>query len=269
MTADIESQAINSKTYVQRVRTDFKKNIQYVFYVFALIAVFKLVACVTEITEEKPTSWPYGIKVDFGPFSWVVLYQSCDRKLVITEEIVRMRTYHRLEDWSLTWEQSDVRRYLNYSFLEQFTYEEIGRIAETHVVNSDNLWFDSSFGEHFGHFGFGGSDTVDRVFLLSLEEADKYFGNSGDYLNQVRFHFFSGRRGMELLLSDYGIMLSNVYNNYRITNYSGKPSAWWLRSPGGFQVRAANVAHDGMINVAGTEVTSSSIGVRPAVWLYF
>ena len=55
--------------------------------------------------------------------------------------------------------------------------------------------------------------------------------------------------------------------------YDGEPWAWWLRSPGGFNVRAANVWSNGIVSVLGYRVNlmdqyDSGIGIRPALWLY-
>jgi hypothetical protein len=80
---------------------------------------------------------------------------------------------------------------------------------------------------------FGGSATNDRVFLLSEDEADRYFAHSTD----------------------------------RRAYYLGALNSWWLRSPGDRASRAAIVDYDGSVNAYGSDVHNGGGGVRPALWL--
>jgi len=124
-------------------------------------------------------------------------------------------------------------------------------IAETRVVTNDNLW----------HGTTGGNDTTDKVFLLSIEEVLRYFGDSGQiYL------------GPEIS-SDPVPALSDQYNRNRIArNAIGTATFWWLRSTG---------THSGgniFIRMDGTVVVGGAVGinfqgmrlydVRPALWIY-
>ena len=213
-------------------------------------------------------------KIEFGPFKWLILYDSDDRKLLITEEIIAQLPYQT--DFGVmysTWEASTIRQFLNDSFLQEFTLSERNRIAETHVKNFDNLWF-------LNHGSTGGNDTIDMVFLLSLEEVDKYFGNSNDYLNKRSWSFHEGFFGRWTRLTDnnpnnIGRKLSNRYDVNRVAKYNGEPCLWWLRSPGGLPSFVAFVWSDGAVNVGGESFVSTLhsnclryLGVRPALWLY-
>jgi len=64
----------------------------------------------------------------------------------------------------VTWETCTLRKYLNNEFYNQFGSEEKDRIRLTSLVNSDNQEWHT----------FGGNNTSDYIFLLSLAEAEKY-----------------------------------------------------------------------------------------------
>ncbi|MCL1982072.1 MAG: WG repeat-containing protein [Clostridiales bacterium] len=159
----------------------------------------------------------------FGGFSWRVLDVRDDMALIITENIIESRPYvngYR----STTWGTSDLRVYLNGKFFEKFTYEEQEKIIEIQLENPEN----SQFSVH------GGSSTLDKIFLLSLEEADRYFASDNDRM--ANYYYDSG-------------------------------CDWWLRSPGQYDAAAAVVCDDGQIGFGGVEASSDYIGVRPALWL--
>jgi hypothetical protein len=84
-----------------------------------------------------------------------------------------------------------------------------------------------------------GNDTDDYIFLLSLEEVVRYFGDSGQLANGP---------------SENRNAIDDQYNEARIAYDFG--GWWWLRSPGG-----------GDIGVSGTRVDDDYHGVRPALWI--
>jgi hypothetical protein len=146
-----------------------------------------------------------------------------------------------------------LRQYLNGAFLQKFTQEQQSRVIETTSRNSDNLWYGAA----------GGNDTRDKVFLLSVEEADKYFGNSGDYLNKRRKKSDNGK----YVADNGGYFLSDTYDRDRIAeDAGGERDWWWLRSAGGEENRAANVFRDGEVFVFG-DYADYVGGVRPALRL--
>jgi hypothetical protein len=113
-----------------------------------------------------------GALIPFGGYDWRVLDVQGDKALIITEDMVEQRQYHK-EYAEITWETCDLREYLNGEFLSKL---DNSRIVPQTVQNTDNLWYGTN----------GGNDTKDMIFLLSLEEADRYFGNSGEYLGKIR-----------------------------------------------------------------------------------
>jgi hypothetical protein len=153
----------------------------------------------------------------------------------------------------ITWANSDLRAYLNNEFYDTLSSETKARIIETQVVTNDNPEYGTP----------GGADTIDKIFLLSIEEAEAYF--SDDITRAAYAYHQSTRAGSPW--------------------YDGR---WWLRSPGyvssgglgvGFTYIAYHVAYvsgeEGIINVMGTgahDYTNDGVltynsGVRPAFWI--
>lgn len=95
------------------------------------------------------------------PLSWRVLRREEDKMLLLCERSVATLPYHR-ELREVSWESSDLRRWLNTVFLPLcFTEEEQALLLPTETVTPDNPNFGSS----------GGAAAEDRLFLLSAEEA--------------------------------------------------------------------------------------------------
>lgn len=95
------------------------------------------------------------------PLPWRVLRREEGRALLLCERPVARLPYHR-ELQEVTWENSDLRRWLNTVFLPlSFSGAERVKILPARVETPDNL-----------HFGSAGGDAAeDRLFLLSTEEA--------------------------------------------------------------------------------------------------
>jgi hypothetical protein len=187
--------------------------------------------------------------VKLGGIDWRVLTVENNRALLISEKILEKRPYN-IEGKDITWENCTLRKYLNNEF-----YNKLGvvkpAIAETRNSNPDNLWYGTP----------GGNATSDKVFLLSIDELVKYFGDSGDLKNERRKDFNGNVR------SD-GYCIYDQYNSARIANYGSEGACWWwLRSPGSRSRSAARVDVDGSVDVDGYSVNNVSGGVRPAFWL--
>lgn len=186
---------------------------------------------------------------------WIVLSKKKGKVLVISKYIIssdNYKNFKRVDDGyggyinikSTTWKSSDVRKWLNNSFLKKsFTKKEKKKILTTTLSNSDNKEFNTD----------GGKKTKDKVFLLSLKEAKKYFEKDSDrkakgtkvYKNEIEF-------------SDR--VNGNAYN-------------WWLRTPGKNQQYAAVVEKSGELNSRGYPIMRTSAyddgadGIRPAIWI--
>jgi hypothetical protein len=198
-----------------------------------------------------PTPHPYIPpeildRIRFGERNWIVLDVQDDRVKLLHETVITGHPYHSTNT-AVTWATSSSRAWLNGEFLNSFSEADRARIRETNVVNNDNPWYGTN----------GGENTTDRIFLLSIEEVVRYFGDSGQLQNRP---------------SENTREINDNYNNARIArNAEGIASQWWLRSPGNVRTAAAYVGRrGGLLAVAGMGVTSWSLyegGLRPALWL--
>jgi hypothetical protein len=184
--------------------------------------------------------------VRFGGLDWLVKDVSADksRALLVAKELLgEDRQYHRIHYLPFNWETSDIRKWLGGAFFGAFSAEERGRIVPTVITNGGNAWFGTE----------GCCDTEDTVFLLSIEEAAKYFGGGG--LSALR------RTGADGGEDANGGFAGDEHNGLRAAE-----RVWWLRTPGRRRNNAANVAKDGRIFVAGSSVPIP-LGIRPAMWI--
>ncbi len=166
--------------------------------------------------------------IEFGnyndkPIKWIVLHKEKNKALLISKYCLLDKPYN--DDYvAVTWEKCTLRKWLNDDFLEiSFSKEEKQQIIEVQLENEDNS----------RHGTKGGSHTYDKLFLLSIEEAEKYF-----YSNNER---------------------KATYDN-------GSPSWWWLRSHGYYD-KAALVDLGGSVYEYGLVVDRVSGAVRPALWI--
>ena len=157
---------------------------------------------------------------NWSPIKWIPLSINLTNRtmLIITEKPVCDKPYNE-EFTAVTWEKCTLRKWLNEDFYFSFTDEEKVMIFDTTVVNSDNKKYSTK----------GGNDTKDKIFLLSLDEAEKLFANDD----------------------------SRAVGSW-----------WWLRSPGNNQNYVANVGNGGSLNHDGGRVYDEH-GVRPALNLIF
>jgi len=170
---------------------------------------------------------------------WRVLAVENNKALIISEEILEKRPYNAGSE-NVTWETCTLRQYLNGEFYDKLGADK-SAIAETHNANPNNPWFDAA----------GGNATADKVFLLSLDELVKHFGDSGVLRNWNK--------------KDW--IFNDQYNSARIAKYESERAWWWLRSPGSCSEEVANVDFDGTVYVIGTLANVGKGGVRPALWL--
>ena len=183
-----------------------------------------------------------GEIVRFGPHDWRVMDVQGSRALIMTDLVVGASWYNSME--TVTWETSSIRAWLNNEFLDRFSHQELAMISETTVVNNDNPWF----------YIYGGNDTQDMVFLLSIEEVVRFFGDSGQLANRP--------------LGTWSI--SDMHDDARIAELAAdSPTWWWLRSPGNFPYHAAFVSAYGHIYLNGYNVSWTQGGIRPALWIEF
>ena len=168
------------------------------------------------------------------PIEWRVLEVSNDRALLITKDAIDCKPYdNELRD--ITWEECSLRQWLNNEFINQaFSKEEQNEIILTNISNPNN----ASYGTR------GGNNTQDKIFLLSIDEAQKYFKDDRD--RDCKASNYTKQQG--------------EWTNGCLGN-----CCWLLRSPGYYQYTAAHVI--GVIYDVGFSVNRSISAVRPALYI--
>lgn len=181
-------------------------------------------------------SWPQNGE-EPESIEWLVLDREDGRLLVVTLRALEAMPMTR---WAYPlWEDNPLREYLNGAFFDTaFTAEEQARIRTVPVTTPEYVSTMASY--------WGGEDTEDRLFLLSLEEIGWYFPQPGDRL------CLPTRRAL-----DEGA----------VTGPSGG-CIWWTRSPGGEYAAATRVMYDGTIDPF-ADAGDATVCIRPAMWLQF
>ncbi|HCM28754.1 MAG TPA: hypothetical protein DIC34_19845 [Treponema sp.] len=189
---------------------------------------------------------------EFGKFRWRILEVQGGKALLITEDVVEDRPFN-VKDAKVTWETSTLRKYLNDEFLNKFSAAEQGRIIQTKVSNA-------------AYGSIGGNVTKDMIFLLSLEEAAKYFK---DFPAEME----PKKKGLSFKSSEESGRYFKENGDRIALDEKGFLSSWWLRSPGAVSKEAVISAYAarietfrGAIAPRGDPVNFEN-GVRPALWL--
>ncbi len=173
---------------------------------------------------------------------WRVLSVGKDKALLLSVNILDCKPYDEKEKESVSWENCTLREWLNNDFMSKtFTATEIRTII---TANLDNSRYDSPR----GYYSPSGNDTKDKVFILSLAEAEKYF--KSDSARQASGTVFSRSKGLDVA----PVKNTNAGNSY-----------WWLRSPGYYPSCAGSIDFYG--NAGDYAVTGTRVGVRPALWV--
>ncbi len=181
---------------------------------------------------------------------WLVLEVTDGKALLLSRYGLEAMPYNETEE-AMTWENCSLRKWLNGEFYETaFSKEEKTEIVLTKLENKDN--------EEYGIEG--GNDTEDKVFLLSVDEAKKYF--AADTVVEGGRNYNTERAAKP---SAYAATkpLTIVTNG---SWYDGS-SPYWLRSPGVLNHIAAVVDYNGEIYAFGHGVGEPKDMVRPAVWV--
>lgn len=165
---------------------------------------------------------------------WIVVGKEENRLLLLSKYCLDNQPYHS-KNGSVTWEESLMRSWLNGEFCDAvFTAPEQMLLEETELVNRDNTRYGTP----------GGANTVDRVFLLSVDEVKTYLTHSQCY-------------GQVTAYAD----ARDCYNNASGYAY------WWLRTPGVYGRDAMYVGPNGEYSLYGYVVNRYRWALRPAVWI--
>ena len=167
---------------------------------------------------------------------WIVLARERGCVLVISRYALDCQKYNTSYT-DVTWETCSLRTWLNETFISNaFSSDEQTIIQSTTVSPDANPSYSTS----------SGKNTTDKLFLLSIMEANKYFYS--DSARKCQATAYAKERG------------SNTDTNL-------DTCWWWLRTPGSDSGNAAYGYGLGSIDDYGKHVDLKSGAVRPALWI--
>lgn len=167
---------------------------------------------------------------------WLVLEVKDGKALVVSKYALDCKQYNT-SNTVVTWETCTLRKWLNNDFINAaFSSYEKAMIPTVTVSADENPDYSTN----------PGNATQDQVFLLSITEANKYFGS--DSARQCK-------------PTDY------AFANGAYVNSVNGNCWWWLRSPGVTQDSAAYVHSSGDVYEPGSDVDIGTSAVRPALWI--
>ena len=185
--------------------------------------------------DNDPSNGPEDIE-------WIVLdTKSNGDKLVMSKDALEGLPFNKIFQVTITWETCTLREWLNDDFYNSaFSDDEKAQILVSQVTTPKN--------EKTGKDG--GNDTEDKVFLLSIDEANTYFTS-----NDARIchpSAFAKAKGLEA--GEKTVMEGNC--------------RWWLRSVGFTSSDTARIFEDGSVNEdGGSADRENANGVRPVMWI--
>lgn len=95
------------------------------------------------------------------PIKWRVLSVNGDDAFLLADQNLDAQPYNK-ESVSVAWENCTLRTWLNQTFTKNaFSLSEKNAIKSTNVENKSNPYYNTD----------GGNNTVDSVYVLSIEEA--------------------------------------------------------------------------------------------------
>jgi len=155
------------------------------------------------------------------PIEWIVLDTDGNKTFVVSKYSLDEKPIDDSEKEEISWEECSLRTWLNDEFFnETFTEEEKDIILSRELENA-----------------------TDKVFLLSVDEAEKYFANSEE---------------RKALATEYYKSICTYINTNTGTTF------WWLRTQGE-NGGACGVRTSGELNTRGA--IAISYAVRPAMWI--
>ena len=167
---------------------------------------------------------------------WLVLEKKGTRLLLISRYALSFRPFCDETSEGGTWEDCSLRAWLNGEFLESaFSEKEQAMILPSAVSANKNPFYDSD----------PGNPTEDRVFLLSADEANRYFPSAKARICEA-----------------WGDPSGNTVCHRPKGSY-----VWWLRTQGLYTGYPTTVDSSGAISWNGANNGNENVAVRPALWI--
>lgn len=175
---------------------------------------------------------------------WYVISDK-NGKYILMSKYVLDAVRYGTEDSVATWQNSDVRSWLNGTFYKTAFNENERKYLSANVIeNIANPVYGTD----------GGKDTSDKVYLLGMADIGKYLllgKEDGAYQ-------YALDTKLQAAPTKYAINNGVQYDKSTGNCY------WWLRTPGSGEGRQTYVSIDGNINRFGN-IASGNFGLRPVI----
>ena len=179
------------------------------------------------------------------PIEWLVLsvkdpdansFDFFPKALLLSKYALDTLPYHDVAG-GITWEKCSLRKWLNDSFYNTAFTESERKLIK--MVTNSNPDVKSSY----VGVVLGGSNTMDNIFLLSIDEAKDYLSSAG-----------------------FGKCEATAYAKAKgaYKSSDGK-TIWWLRSPGDYSSHASYINWTG--SLSSCVAYDKDITVRIALWI--
>lgn len=215
---------------------DYKDSATIAASVFDVYMVEKLKVAVAGDSVFFGTYEQDGITMNGKEYvEWLVLESTEEKMLVVSKYALDRQPYYTVWE-EVTWEMSTLRKWLNEDFMNAaFSAEEQEDILTVTVTAEANPEYETD----------PGNDTQDKVFLLSISEARKYFKTNAERrCEPTKYTLKQGIRAKEK-----------------------EGCEWWLRTPGFGPRIVSSVFGNGKVFVGGGTSMSERLAVRPALWI--
>ncbi len=175
-------------------------------------------------------NYPQTLHGDIKPIEWQILLIEDNKMFVISKYGLEAK---RFDGSSNDWKKSEIRQWLNdYFYNKAFNFQEKKYIKP---------------------FNLSDVGTIDKIFLLSQEEAEKYFSNNK--ARKCKSTGYAKKNGAWVADSSWG---DNA-------GYSW----WWLRSPCPIGTNDVYfVFYSGRLGNCNSVCDNRGV-VRPALWIEF
>lgn len=190
---------------------------------------------------------------------WIVLDKK-DSSLLLLSKYALDNTPFNDTIVETAWEDCTLRKKLNGEFLQgAFTEKESKLIVTTTISRDVNEKYGTTTKKA----------VKDKIFLLSADEAKKYFADDDDHDGQYygtslaracRPTEYAKKKGVYTLKYATS-QFPETYEKFDGCCY------WWLRTPGKTLKYSVNVSHRGDIYYEGNQINYIDHAVRPAMWI--
>ena len=207
---------------------------------------------------------------EFAPIEWEVWEIKDGKAFVISKDVIEVmyfdteqQTLENYETYNIYWETCDLRKWLgDYFYNRAFSDVEKEAIQTTKVHTEPSEWNTS------------GPDTYDKVYIPSVEEVVKYYGEYWTILTKETYKYASGTEEFPeqttqlgnateyIQLKNDGAIRIDTESRFWYDAYAG----WMLRNTGMIRDCRAYVGEHGYIFKDGG-LMAGWRGLRPCMWI--